>query len=65
MRAYRSEGIKFQLSKNGQLTANNQTWQLTVNELIGPNKQKLSHLPGYAAYWFAWSGYYPDTLSDN
>jgi hypothetical protein len=63
VRAYRSEGIKFQLSKKGQLTANNQPWQLTENELIGPNHQKLSRLPGHVAYWFAWSGYFPETLA--
>ena len=63
VRAYRSEDIKFQLSKNGQLTASKQTWQQTENELIGPNNQKLSRLPGHIAYWFAWSGYFPETLA--
>ncbi|MFK7814867.1 MAG: DUF3179 domain-containing protein, partial [Gammaproteobacteria bacterium] len=36
VRAYRSEGIHFKLNHNGQLTANNQTWQQTETELIGP-----------------------------
>lgn len=63
VRAYRSEGIQFKLSEKGQLLANKQEWQLTENELIGPNNQKLSRLPGHVAYWFAWSGYFPDTLS--
>jgi len=65
VRAYRSEGVQFQLSENGQLMANKQIWELTENELIGPNNQKLSRLPGHIAYWFAWSGYFPDTLSNN
>ena len=65
VRAYRSEGIQFQLSENGQLIADNQEWKLTENELIGPNNKKLSRLPGHVAYWFAWSGYFPDTLSKN
>jgi len=62
VRAYRSDGLEFKQSANGTLIANDQEWQLTETELIGPNKQKLSRLPGHTAYWFAWSGYYPDTL---
>jgi len=63
VRAYRSEGIKFQLSENGQLIADKQEWKQTEDELIGPKNQKLSRLPGHVAYWFAWSGYFPDTLA--
>ena len=63
VRAYRSEGIQFQLSDNGTLTSEDGEWQQNEDELIGPNKHKLSRLPGHVAYWFAWSGYYPDTLS--
>lgn len=63
VRAYRSEGIQFEYTDNGQLLADNQPWQLTENELIGPDNQKLSRLPGHVAFWFAWSGYFPDTLS--
>ena len=64
VRAYRSEGLQFKQSENGQLIAGNQTWQLTENELIGPDGQKLTRLPGHLAYWFAWSGYFPDMLSE-
>lgn len=64
VRAYRSEGLTFTRSETGALMANNQEWQLTENELIGPDKQKLSRLPGHVAYWFAWSGYFPETLSN-
>ena len=63
VRAYRSEGIRFKLTENGQLIADNKEWQWTEKELIGPNNKKLSRLPGHIAYWFAWSGYFPDTLA--
>ena len=63
VRAYRSEGLQFQSSENETLIADDQQWQITENELIGPNKQKLSRLPGHVAYWFAWSGYFPETLA--
>ena len=65
VRAYRSEGLEFHSLENGTLIADNQQWQITETELIGPNKQSLSRLPGHVAYWFAWSGYFPNTLSDN
>jgi len=64
VRAYRSEGMEFQYSENGKLIANNQEWKITETELIGPDNVKLSRLPGHVAYWFAWSGYYPDTLTN-
>ncbi len=63
VRAYRSEGMHFTRNHNGQLSVNNQPWQQTETELIGPDDQKLSRLPGHIAYWFAWNGYFPDTLS--
>jgi len=63
VRAYRSEGLAFQYSENGTLIADEQEWQITEAELIGPDNQKLSRLPGHVAYWFAWSGYFPETLS--
>ena len=62
VRAYRSEGNIFTLNK-GKLISENKEWQLTENELIGPNGERLSRLPGHVAYWFAWSGYFPDTLA--
>lgn len=63
VRAYRSDGIQFQRSESGTLIADQQEWQLTENELIGPKQQKLTRLPGHVAYWFAWNGYFPETLS--
>ena len=65
VRAYRSEGKQFELGKDMQLKSENKEWTLTETELIGPQGEKLPRLPGHIAYWFAWSGYYPDTLSAN
>ena len=63
VRAYRAEQHQFKLDANGQLVSNNRVWSITENELIGPKGKTLSRLPGHVAYWFAWSGYFPDTLS--
>ena len=64
VRAYRSEGLPFQISEKGALIVDGQEWQMTEDALIGPNQENLSRLPGHVAYWFAWSGYFPDTLSE-
>ncbi len=63
VRAFRSDGIKFTLDKNNQLIADNKIWKITESDLIGPQGEKLSRLPGHIAYWFAWSGYYPQSLA--
>lgn len=63
VRAYRSNGILFTLKDNNHLTANNETWTITESDLIGPQGEKLSRLPGHIAYWFAWSGYFPHSLA--
>ena len=65
VRAFRSNGIKFTLDENNQLFADNKNWKITESELIGPQGEKLSRLPGHIAYWFAWSGYYPQSLVTN
>lgn len=63
VRAYRSNGHQFELTKDMHLISDNKEWELTETELIGPEGEKLPRLPGHIAYWFAWSGYYPNTLS--
>lgn len=63
VRAYRSEGKIFTLTKDKKLIADSKEWQLTENELISPDGDKLPRLPGHIAYWFAWSNYFPDTLA--
>ncbi len=65
VRAYRSEGKQFRLNKNGELFEGEKQWQLSETELTGPDNQSLPRLPGHIAYWFAWSGYFPETLSKN
>ncbi|MFK7794341.1 MAG: DUF3179 domain-containing protein [Gammaproteobacteria bacterium] len=64
VRAYRSEGKEFSLNKDGELFVEGKQWKLSETELTGPNNQSLPRLPGHIAYWFAWSGYFPETLSE-
>ena len=64
VRAFRSEGKQFKLSEDNRLIADKQEWMITETELIGPDGEKLSRLPGHIAYWFAWSGYFPQTLAN-
>lgn len=63
VRAFRSEGKQFKLSEDNRLIADKQEWMITETELIGPDGEKLPRLPGHIAYWFAWSGYFPQTLA--
>ena len=63
VRAYRSEGKQFRLTNKNKLMAEDVEWKITETDLIGPNDERLPRLPGHIAYWFAWSGYFPDTLS--
>ena len=63
VRAYRSEGKQFKLTSDNRLVSDNKEWTITESELVGPNNERLSRLPGHIAYWFAWSGYFPDTLA--
>ena len=64
VRAYRSEGKEFTLTEDNKLLSNGKEWQITENDLVGPNDEKLPRLPGHIAYWFAWSNYFPDTLAE-
>ncbi len=64
-RAYRSEGKNFILNEQGELKVNNDTWQLTEDALVGPDDESLARLPGHIAYWFAWNGYFPETLTQS
>ena len=67
VRAYRSGGRKFRKlgTSLDMIIANDQIWKVKENALEGPKGQTLSRLPGHLAYWFAWSGYFPNAeLSD-
>ena len=63
VRAFRSNGIKFTLDENNRLIADDNIWKITESELIGPQGEKLPRLPGHISYWFAWSGYFPQSLA--
>ncbi len=67
VRAYRSGGRKFQ--KQGAsldtIQVNGEIWKVTEAALEGPRGQTLSRLPGHLAYWFAWSGYFPNAELSN
>ncbi|MEM8844025.1 MAG: DUF3179 domain-containing protein [Pseudomonadota bacterium] len=65
IRAYRTNKQEFTYSSNGKLVADDQEWQITEDELISTDGERLSRLPGHIAYWFAWSNYFPNTLSKN
>ncbi len=65
VRAYRSEGKIFTLNHDGKLLENDKEWRQQETELTGPNNESLARLPGHIAYWFAWSGYFPNTLTEN
>lgn len=64
VRAYRSQKKQFKLTDENRLMLDDDEWMITETELIGPNEERLPRLPGHIAYWFAWSGYFPDTLSE-
>ena len=67
VRAFRSGGRKFRKlgTSPDRIVANDGIWKVTENALEGPKGQTLSRLPGHLAYWFAWSGYFPNAeLSD-
>jgi hypothetical protein len=61
VRAYESGGRDFTAgSQPSTLVANNQTWRIEENALVGPGGAHLARLPGHIAYWFAWQGFIPD-----
>ena len=59
VRAYRSNGLKFNKHNESldTIQENGNTWKVTETDLIRPDNQRLSRLPGHLAFWFAWSGY--------
>ena len=65
VRAYRSEGKEFTLTKDNKLIAEDKEWQITETDLVSPSGDKLSRLPGHIAYWFAWTNYFPGTLASS
>lgn len=59
VRAYRSEGLKFEKGANAsEVRQGSDVWKITEDALTGPAGKSLTRLPGHIAFWFAWSGYY-------
>jgi len=66
VRAYRRGEYSFSNDTSNEkiVYSNDEAWQITESQLIGPRGEKLSRLPGHLAYWFAWHNYFGgDTLS--
>lgn len=62
-RVYGSEGITFE-DYDGDRTvidAQGQTWELTEDQLTGPDGEELKRLPAYRAFWFGWYSAYSHT----
>jgi len=62
VRAYERAGHSFTAAAD-TLTAADGTWTIAEDALHGPAGQSLPRLPGNLAYWFAWNGYFGDTLA--
>ena len=62
VRAYRRGEYRFQM-KDGQLIdVDGQVWQANETSLASPNGAELERIgSAFAAYWFAWSAFYPHT----
>ncbi len=63
VRAYEATGHAFTAGGPDRLTAADGTWTIEEDALHGPNGQNLPRLPGGISYWFAWNGYFGDTIA--
>ena len=43
------------------IDAQQRTWQITEDHLIGPAQEKLPRLPAHRAFWFGWKAGVPNT----
>ncbi|WP_343561417.1 DUF3179 domain-containing protein [Kiloniella sp. b19] len=57
VRAYQRGEEQFDTEKDNSLQSPGGLWQITEDNLIGPNGETLPRVPGHIAYWFAWDGY--------
>ncbi len=62
VRAYEAGGHRFTAEGAG-LRAEDGAWEITEDALRGPGGRSLARLAGNVAYWFAWNGYFGDTLA--
>lgn len=44
------------------LDTSGRPWRITEEALIGPGGVRFARVPGFLAYWFAWSAFFPQTL---
>ena len=62
-RAYEGRGRRFARGTSpDEVLAGDVRWRVTEGALVGPGGESLPRLPGHIAYWFAWAGYYENTL---
>ncbi len=62
-RVYESQDVEFD-SYDGDRTVTDEqgrTWELTEDQLIGPEGEELDRLPAYRAFWFGWYSAYDQT----
>jgi len=60
VRAYDAGGRDFAAAADGaadRVVAEGRTWRVEEAALVGAEGARLPRLPGYVAYWFAWSGF--------
>ncbi|MCX7382932.1 MAG: DUF3179 domain-containing (seleno)protein [Alphaproteobacteria bacterium] len=62
VRAYESGGRRF-VGDGEALRADDGVWAIAEDGLHGPGGRTLARLPGHVAYWFAWNGYFGDTIA--
>ena len=62
VRAYEAGGHRF-TAEGGALRAADGVWEIGEEGLRGPGGRSLARLAGNVAYWFAWNGYFGDTLA--
>ncbi len=63
IRAYESGGRVFTGAGETTLRAADGDWAITEDALVGPGGKGLPRIPGHVSYWFAWDGYFANTLA--
>ena len=62
-RAYEARHHRFaRAASPDEVLAGDVRWRVTEAALVGPGGESLPRLPGHVAYWFAWAGYFENTL---
>ena len=63
VRVFLSGGLTFRRGdKEGELIDNgDRRWQVTEEQLEAEGAEPLARVPGHAAFWFGWYGFFPQT----